>query len=76
MRNSNALTFVSHLPLYVLHILTRVPCFTGWEVIAFSLRKNSGEQRPEKEKVTEGSSFSPCPNPPNRMSQESTLVFK
>lgn len=76
MRNANALTFVSHLLLRVLHILSRVPCFTCWEVIASSLRKNSGEQGPEKEKIIEGSSFSPCPNPPNRMSQESTLVFR
>lgn len=48
IRNANTLTFLSHYPLCVLHTRTRVSWFTSWEVMASSLRKNSGELGPEK----------------------------
>ena len=74
IRNSSALTFISHHPLHALHTLTREPWFTSWEVPTSSLMKNSGELGPEK--VKGGSNFSPAHDPVNTMPQESTLVTR
>lgn len=61
-----------HPPILCVPHTNQSTWFTGWEVTAPSLRKNSGELEPEKGKATEGPSFSPAHNPPDRMSQESS----
>lgn len=74
--NSDALAFIYHHPLHALHTLTRLSWLKAGKSLLPLSGKNMGSWGLKKGRVTEGSSFSPAQDPPKRMPQEYTLVFR